>query len=536
MSPWCRRVTQGNPPPPQPCGIPVRGVTTPILRLHAVVLSARYWYLSLDAFARRRSTMLAPYSLVERFLYGFIQTRRVKVVLLVTVVAVVFAGLVQMPELSGPTVPVRLAKSHEQSTGYVLALNYRDQITSATRRLFCLQCWATLMDMSVVEPFLLGSRFGLSRAALRESDKVEAVADKTVTMRFGDIYDLDQWNHWANEKYGYAPIARWSEFITMAPKTVVYVHVNYHRSLNLKETHDSRTPPQIRECFKELNDSAKELLDHDDGTLLWGELTTFLQKHSFHFDRAVCIDFQLSEHGVIPNSVFTSAVLQGASPHNVTLIFSDWRGLSSTDRHLIRVNGTHCRPKVIDSHELFSHVQRSLSIRTAVEDYINKYIGNVNFTAVLIRSEMAMMGTVVNNASVIMCFKKFFDAWKTFRQARSINSTFLSVDVGRFGTSPLTQRTPGNAPIFQQIEAFFSMIYGTGTSLESWEQSFVDVSPVLTAGIVAMIHQEIAARSTCLLLLGGGGYQTSTKDLYIQYHSGRPRCIRAIKKCKLILH
>ena len=481
-----------------------------------------------------------------------IRTRRVKVVLLATVLAVMFAGLVKLPtELPRPAVihvprhvsrawfnnTSAVAREDVKSTGYVLALNYYDQMTSATRRLFCLQCWATLMNMSVVEPFLLGSRFGLGRAALRD---LEAVANRTVTMRFGDIYDLHQWNLWTNKKYRYRPIARWNEFITLAPRTIVYVHVNYYRSIKPKKIErpldedesmrDSHEPPQIRECFRELNNSAKDLLHHANGALQWGELTTFLQKYNFHFDRAVCIDFHLSEHGVIPNSVFTSAVLQGVSPHNVTLIFSDWRGLSSTDSQLIRVNGTHCRPKVIDSHEL-SHVQHSLSIRTAAEDYIKKYIENDNFTAVMIRSEMAMMGTVVNNASVTVCFKNFSDAWKTFQQANGINNTFFSMDVGRFGTSSLTQRTPQTASIFQQIEAFFSMIYGTGTSLESWEQSFFDVSPVLTAGIVAMIHQEIAARSTCLLLLGGGSFQTVTRGLYMQYHSGRRMCISQITKC-----
>ena len=396
----------------------------------------------------------------------------------------------------------RFASINNNLGGYILSLSYFDQLTGATRRLQNLQCWAAFLNMSVVEPFLIYSRLGLDLGSLQRNDIV----------RFSDVYVLSEWNNWSREKHHYAPLAKWEEFLLNAPRTVVFVKLLYPTHRPVSQQNNLTLQPQVHECYSDLNT--------DD----WNNLSTYLAKHDFVVSHAVCIDFSDPRHGIMTNSAFIHAVLQGYDRNNVTLIFSEWHGVSTTNR-LIKVKGTNC-PMRLDHTDLTEHVHHSQLISATAEEYIRRNMKSGPFVAVMVRSERALQKSVSEFPSMATCFEKIVATWRKVTISCRTNSTFLAVDIGKFGS-----QIQSSLPIYEHFQSLFSTLYGGKVSLHSWEQSFIDICPILSPGIIAVVQKEIAARSICLIQAGGGGFQSSTQGLYEKYHLHRKSYIEIVEYC-----
>ena len=88
------------------------------------------------------------------------------------------------------------------------------------------------------------------------------------------------------------------------------------------------------------------------------------------------------------------------------------------------------------------------------------------------------------------------------------------MDVGRFGSSGTV-----SDPQYQIYGGtILSSLYGNSTTLAEWEATFEEHASNLEAAYVANLQRTIAARSKCLIMTGGGGFQTQARVFFRQQY------------------
>ena len=391
--------------------------------------------------------------------------------------------------------------------GFVLAASYFDQMTSATKRLFKLHGWAAKFNISVVEPFIIRSSFlGLNEEAVKLLSKKRG--HSTNIARFSDVLNLDDWNAYIKLKHSSnARMVLWEYFLNHAPRSIIYIMPR-----TLKQ-------PSAKLQFQKCPDKITNL--------------DFLSIYNFTVINAWCVDLPINIR--VSMDMFTYSILQDHLVSDVTIVFQLWKGdtffpTNTTSLATYKIVG-------LNQWEMAKAVSYSPGIMKSVEKYIRNYMGNQRYVAVMLRTQRALMrmgnlGLTMNASEVIShCTQQTIVKWNKIRQRENINATFLAMDIGEFGSrhnSKFLQQHGMDVPINNLV----TTLLGNDTTLESWEQSFVNVSPVLTPGIIAMVQKVLAAQSTCLILTGGGLYQKSTEKLYKEKHlHGEHWCSEKILKC-----
>ena len=403
----------------------------------------------------------------------------------------------------------RIQHFHQsQYGGFVLATSYYDEMTSATRRLFRLQGWAAKFNITVVEPFILRSTFGLSEDAARKNSG----SNKNFA-RFSEMLSLNDWNTFMKSKYSNARMVLWDDFLYNAPRSIVYIVTKFPKTAS-----PLSAIVQVKNCPDEIS-SLK-----------------YLTVYNFTVLNAWCID--LPPNIRVSMDKFTSSALKDLSISKVTIVFSMWKGNAFYPTNTASLSTYKLQS--LNHNEMAKAVSYSPGIMKSTKTYIKKYVGNKRYIAVMVRTQKALMerselGLPMNALeSIGHCIQRIIAKWNKMKQREKINATFLAMDVGEFGSKrfikTFIQQLGMDAPIHNLV----TTLLGNDTTLESWEQSFVDVSPVLTPGIIAMVQKIIAAQSTCLILAGGGSFHVSTEGLYIQKHQHDQHvCLEKVPHCAI---
>ena len=415
----------------------------------------------------------------------------------------------QLPSIKDVTLEIHNNTfSKRQYGGFVLATSYYDQMTSATRRVFSLHGWAARFNLTVVEPFIISSSFmGLNEDAALSFET--ARPSKSIA-RFSDMLNINDWNIFMNGK---GHMGLWEDFLKFAPRSIIYIVTKFPKTVD----------PSLNDMFPFQNCPNKT-----------SDLK-YLFTYNFTVVKAWCI--VLSPNIQVSTDKFTSSVLHDHLINNVTIVFSTWKGSGFYPSNTASM-ATYKIPG-LNLKEMARMVSYSPGIIKSVEAYIRRFVGSKHYVAVMVRTQRALMEKsklgLTRNASesISICTQRAIAKWKELSQKERINATFLAIDVGDFGSYHRSKQFLERQGIYAPINTFITTLLGNDTTLESWEQSFVDVSPVLTPGIVAMVQKVIAAQSTCLILAGGGSYQKSTEALYISTHQKHNEhlCLEKVKRC-----
>ena len=70
----------------------------------------------------------------------------------------------------------------------------------------------------------------------------------------------------------------------------------------------------------------------------------------------------------------------------------------------------------------------------------------------------------------------------------------------------------------ETVPEMFELLFGDSFDQDEWEQSFESVAHFKVSGYIAVMQKTLAANSACLVLVGGGSFQASTKELYNELH------------------
>ena len=380
--------------------------------------------------------------------------------------------------------------------GYTLAINYTDQMTGSAMNLLSLLCWAKGSELSVVEPFVIGSRFGASLKTGREGLEENAV-------RLSDVFDIDVWQRHALHE-GFSPLVSWEDFLLHAPRDLIIA-----------------TQPPSGECDSSLESFRNMVLP-------------FASENNFRVVREVCFNFynffDTISSVMLTSTGFMETLYGEFPPHKVTVMYKRWGGI-----HRIPIDAV--RMKIFDSkcgrtslgEDFVSQVSQSIS--DEVQSYIDKYLNGTNqYTAVMIRFEylfinhnMELKSRESQIALVDHCLTSITNKLKAIHTPS--NAVLLTMDYG------------SEDKLFndydwmdEKIQGFFKDIYGSSLSMLEWERSFEAVASKKSEGYSAILQKELAARAKCLVLAGAAGrstFQLNAKYRYRKYHTttGSALCI-----------
>lgn len=399
-----------------------------------------------------------------------------------------------------------------QFIGYLLTLKVYEQQTMATGNLMQLQCFASKLNVSVVQPFTKDSAL---TTPLDESQHQHM-------LRLEDVYNMEDWNQYA-EREGYAPLVKWEEFIKYAPRDVVLVQMKYPLLSQVKKFHSSGKafPHPLSEsrlyqkgCSYKVAEKAMKALRRKD----------------FRVIRRVCYNFLSGDD--IPLQVYQHELWGGESPTNVTVIIDQWRGIGENQRFLIKENICPGSSRYREYAHSSSKVVRDAQL------YADKFLyrnGNTNYLAVIARYEMTAITRKMTdkgdpNAVIPICIEETLKEISEFKSSSNLTEIFLSVDIGKYGShSFVSHQYYGHQ---KDMESFVQRVYDNRMDFTDWERSFETIAEKLDPGYIAKVQQAIVAQARCVLFVGGGSFQQHTLHMYQELHPrAEDRCVRVEKRC-----
>lgn len=353
--------------------------------------------------------------------------------------------------------------------------------------LLTLQCWASRLNMSVVEPFV------------KRSDLYSPTGDKEVKdlLHFSDVYNLDYWNAQSG-KANYSSLAPWLQFVERAPRNLITVDLHYG---------DPAAVPKGDLHTQKCKSSQS-----------WNNLVRFLESKHFTVIRRICINFQY--RGELGESNFNEEVFTDNKPRDSTVLFGQWRGLHNNRMYKTR-SGCEKRAKIetAPSKRVFLDAQK----------YTERYLKTHNYVSIFLRMEKAV--TIMRQqqrGTVTSCFHETLDYWRSVVSATGFSTTFLSTDIGRLGSKSFLTRKSGLDGPFSD---FFKTIYGSTLTIREWEATFENISGTSQSGYIAMLQKAIAAHAKCVVFVGGGSFQRTALELYKKTHAQQDWCIYFVRNC-----
>ena len=395
-----------------------------------------------------------------------------------------------------------------------------DQVSWAATRLKSLQCWAARLKRfnRVVEPFVNDVYLGGPESSL-------AVAERS-NFTFGDMYDVESWNL-VGAGRGFPPLASWEDFLATASRNVVLVQIVYEDDYHCTE--NARTD---REC---------------NHTRLRTFFTEFLEPHLFSVHSEICIDFKV--RGFLTQKKFNELILSGVLRNEaITLVFDEWRAMYpfvlKRDKHIkcfIEFKDVECSPLNTRMKKLtVQSLHPATNILTTAQKYISLHLTSSpspGFVAVLVRWEQIVLyhfyrRWIKEQYTGNRCVKLIGEYLEEIRRTKGITHAFLSIDVGKFGSSTfqLYNATSANLQnVTKHTEELIRYMYGASMTLERYEQTLLDVSGTTNPVIISQIQKAVAAQAQCLLFVGSGLFHEHTLSMYKKLH--KVECYQVIEVC-----
>lgn len=388
--------------------------------------------------------------------------------------------------------------------GYVLAVNYYEQQSMGSRNLFQLQCWARQLGLVVVKPVMKDS-FLLTPLDQRQQKAL---------LKFEDSFDLKEWSQQTSISQ-FAPLVDWAEFLSKAPRDVILVSYNYP-SVSVLKTRQKAGEPVLQDHVSERYKSGCSSKWPTSSQL------AFLSSNGYHVVRTVCFNFYLGDQLTVDE--FNVHLFGEYHANNVTIIMDMWRGLGTGQRVLIKDTCSSTYP-------INERIKLSNQLLSDASKYIKANLGGGPFIAVMGRLEMTLLTVHKKEQSVLpYCLKEIISELNLFKRDTGLNTTFLSIDIGRYGSKKWrTSMDPGLKRDFSNL---VQNIYGPSASVNSWERTFEDVAMTKDAGYIGLLQKAVVTQAKCVLFVGGGAFQRHALHLYRQLHPGKEdQCLRVVNSC-----
>ena len=390
-------------------------------------------------------------------------------------------------------------------TGFVMALDFSDQLTGGGMNLFCLQCLAYSIDPNivVVEPFIVQSTFGV---AMDLQNPLSETPWKGNAVRMSDVYDMEKWLKYSKAMC-FAPLVRWEALLDTAPRNVVLVQHTWDNDCSLQMFNEKYTP-------------------------------FFLLNH-FQVVREVCFNFKAS--GQLELWRYKHSIYGELDPTRVTVIYEKWLGVSGkqVSKYTVSIADSYCE-KESTGGPLFNnfHASPSQKLYSQASLYTSRFLGGVTnnmYIAVMLRIEQIFVSTSkrINKLGLVTrCLANLVKKWEYMKKSTGITETFLALDYGRYGSKGFMLHEYMDRHILEDKLTSLLQTMGQG-NFTVWESRFKEVASTDNPGYIASLQQTIGSEARCLITTGGGSFQNHAFVVHRKRY-GKTCSIRLRTNCKLL--
>jgi hypothetical protein len=393
--------------------------------------------------------------------------------------------------------------------GYVVVLKVYEQQTMASGNLLQLQCWASMLNMSVVTPFMKLSNMVTPLDEARQRAHLS-------------IWDTLNKTHWHEhtKAHGYLPLVEWEDWLKRAPRKLIVVQFKHPLLSRVKEK-----KKQGIEFPHPLSGDAYS--KGCEFKFVSGKALTFLKANDFIIVRKVCFNFRNGDGFTF--SEFQEHLFGNFKPGQVSVLLDMWRGLNEPQRVLIM--DKICR----EEHPFREQVQPSSRLLHDVQTYKDRFLGPDDYIAVITRFEMTGLSRQHEmpndtHAEIPRCITKTLYQLNQLRADTGIENTFLSIDIGKYGSSSFAKKKYYHH-LPEMIE-FVRKVYRGRMVMSDIEHTLEQVSRTTDAGYIASLQQLIVTRAKCILFVGGGSFQRHALHMYQELHPDiEDQCIRVVESC-----
>ena len=394
--------------------------------------------------------------------------------------------------------------------GYVVVMRVYEQQTMASGNLLQLQCWSSMLNMSLVAPFMKFSQMVTPLDEARQSSHLS-------------LWDVFSHTHWETHTraHGYLPLVEWRQWVKQAPRKLIAVQFKYPLL------------SQVKNRERELGVDFPHPLSGEDYTrgcefrFLSGKARQFLKNKKFDVVRKVCFNF-LNGDG-FTFSEFRAHLFGRYQPGEVSVMVDMWRGLGEPQRVLI--TDKICR----EQHPFREQVQPSPRLLDDAQSYKDQFLGPEDYLAVITRFEMTGLSRQYEldndtHAEIPRCIRKTLYQLQQLRKDTGIENTFVSTDIGKYGSSSFAKKKYYHH--YQDMVEFVRAANRGKMVMGDIERTLEKVSGTTDSGYIASLQQLIVTRARCVLFMGGGSFQRHALHMYQDMHPRKEdQCIHVVQSC-----
>lgn len=368
--------------------------------------------------------------------------------------------------------------SQRGSIGYVFSVTYWEQLASGSCNIMSLQCWAGKLTppMLVLQPFYWD---GWPRSLPYMINVVT----------FSDVFDIDRWNNVSLADH-YAPLTNWKQYRQHAPRDLIVVKIIYWWLNTSNGTGLDKNARLESGC-------EDELFRLEDPFFAY-----------FLIVRKVCIN--LSYGDILTLEEFNAHIFGHYNPGSVSVVFKEWRGISARNKFRVILNDSNCEWHYVPIRRSWSP---SSKVKAAATQYIERFLGNGEYVALMMRLEWALRGR--NTSYLQDMMSRVLRRLKDVQERVGTDTTFLAADIGKFGSATVQV----SSLLSESFSAFFDQLYDGSKSALEWEKSFKQVSGTEDRDFVAMLQATVVSHAKCVIFVGHGNFQKHTKYMYEDAHT-----------------
>ena len=400
-------------------------------------------------------------------------------------------------------------KSHKY--GYVVGMIYSGQQGAGVQALMSLQCFIGSfgLPMQILEPVISSTKF----------ESYHSIDNQSLLTSFSDMFDITHFNI-VSENAGLASLVTMKDFVVDAPKvTILVVTIRHQASYGRQKRVSS-----VSIIWSSENTSLCYQLNN---TML--SVRKFTQSGGFCIKRVVSVivfpksgnSFELFNKADLYDKVFGPFY-----PHDVTLIFSEWR----TPWYV--ANSSHvaskCQEMKLKSKK--AQFRPSPQLLADVKYYKERFLNSSNSLAVMLRLERMLL-LLKKRENIEKEMKKCLDevvstASDIWQRKNQRGIPMVTLDLGKYGSGSWVSSMDVNKfnwnMIMKLAKDTLSTLFNSQWGFEEWERSFIKAARRHeNSGYIAAVQRTLASQAECLVLAGGGNFQELAMRDYMRNHPNK---------------
>ena len=393
--------------------------------------------------------------------------------------------------------------AHVSTSGYMMVILYSEQLESAVWDMYQLLNLAVSWNMKLVEPFLVGSYFGVP--VLQSTDTL---------LRFSDLYNMTAVNDRLREctHSRYPLIASHEEFATHTYTGVWLLDI---------------VKLGVAECsiiFQGREDNTK--VENRINTLSLN-VSNGKIKQTIHISKRICIDarktinFKELPYSLeipipkpkLPDSDASNSSLRNAfTEQQVSILFRHWSGIRNKPDKFYYHDPDFQTPSCPLVHTL----EHSKMVKTAAQLLFAHLNLHRPLLGIHIRLEKLITHLDVEKPGAMKeCVGKLMNTVKALKLKYNLKFGHVLAlrDYDALGSQTCRQKRCYNIAIQLQLDA---QLRALGVQLADYDPTVLRIP--IQSGLASTVEKELISSSDYLLTVGWGSFQESVRDRILKHH------------------